>query len=238
MSRFIRTSGRSPLASTRLTSSAGTGSVGERPLDVHPCLVLQPPGVGVGGKVLDQRLAAHQHPQRHLVLDHGKGPRGGHERCVPDVVEAEREEDREREARDELVEAQAHRVPHHVPELVGIEEAHEVAEADPGAAPDAGGDREVPERDLGAVHRHVLEDQEIDEGQGNENVELPDPANCRQTGTPLNHAASALQDANLREPTHRCQLRGGLPCLTCTGRGPRATGVVLSLRQRLVEGAR
>ena len=82
------------------------------------------------------------------------------EEVLADVVERQRQQNWQRKAGDQTVDAQDHRVPDDLPEVVRADEALEVLEPDPWTAGDAVDHVEVAERDLHAVHRPVLEKQQ------------------------------------------------------------------------------
>ena len=76
------------------------------------------------------------------------------------LVEQQGEDDRPREADGDLQEADADRVPQHLVELLGVEQALEVGEPDPRAAEQAAGDGVLLEGDDDAGHRDVAEQHE------------------------------------------------------------------------------
>src|SRR5699024_1105206 len=82
------------------------------------------------------------------------------------------EDDRQRE-QQHLVEAERQGVAQQPPEVEGAEEPFEVLQPGPGAAGDPLVGDEVLERDLHAVHRHVVEDQEEDQRGCGQQVQLP-----------------------------------------------------------------
>ena len=77
------------------------------------------------------------------------------EAAVQGAVERQGQQDRERKPGGQRVQADLQRVAHHAHEVGRVEELLEVLEADPLAAPDPLDRQELPERDLGAVHRDV-----------------------------------------------------------------------------------
>ncbi len=56
------------------------------------------------------------------------------EGAVPQLVEHEREQDGQGKSRDQLVQTYADGVLHQIPELVGLDEAHEVSQSHPRAS--------------------------------------------------------------------------------------------------------
>ena len=158
------------------------GSAHERdPLQSEPVQrVVDHPGV--------QRQEAHDHARHHHGGDEVGSVSGQLHRlpeaAMLDVVQSQREDDRDRERGGDLVGGQPEGIPEHRPELRRLEEAVEVGHADPGAAEDALHGEEIAERDLRPPHRHVLEDQQVDQRQQQQQVQLPVDARVAQQRTP------------------------------------------------------
>ena len=91
----------------------------------------------------------------------------------PHLVDNEGQDDGDREAPQQSVEADEHRILHHPPEGGGLEEPDEPVEAYPGAPGEAQIGIKVPEGDLDAVHRDVLVDNCQRHGNQQQGVELP-----------------------------------------------------------------
>ena len=141
---------------------------------------------------LDQRVhrsvAGRQELQEQPHHHHGGdevGRIGDHLRGLLEarrlrVVDQQRQDDRDGKPRHQGVDGDADGVAHHARELVGAEELDELIEPHPRAAPDPLDGDELAERDLGAVHRQVVEDHEVGDGYGEDQVELPVAADPRQ----------------------------------------------------------
>lgn len=83
------------------------------------------------------------------------------EGTCPDFVESERQDDRQRKPDDQLVEAEAERIPEQIPEIVGIEETLEMIEAHPWAVHDSFAGDKVLKGNLDAVHGRIVKYKEI-----------------------------------------------------------------------------
>ena len=86
-------------------------------------------------------------------------------------VHDQRQQNRHREAGQQVIEAQDQRVAHERGKVVAVEEVVEPLHAHPLAARDAVGKVEIAEGDLHAVHRPVMKDEDIQEGGENHQVE-------------------------------------------------------------------
>ena len=170
----------------------------------------------------DHRRHHYRGDEVRRVGDHLHRPLEG---ALADLVERQRQDDRRREAEQQPGEADGKGVLDQPPEARRLEEADELPEPDPGAAPHALNHVEVPERDLRAHHRHVLEDDDVRHRHQHQQVVLPvlenppaDPAGAAPAqGCDRVHVSRHRSESVL---THRP------PAVKhAQHRGPRGTGI-------------
>ena len=161
----------------------------------------------------------------HDAADHHPGDEvrqvaDGLERLLPGdlayLVQEQGEDDRPREADRDLQEADADRVPQHLVELLGVEQALEVGEPDPGAAEQAAGDGVLLEGDDDPGHRDVAKQHEYDQRREQQQQVLAMPVHllekraARASAAPgtlrrdhhlLAHPNSSRRSRNISDPT-------------------------------------
>src|SRR5699024_8885624 len=159
-----------------------------------------------GVRVEEREEHPDHHHRGHEVRRIGEGLREPLEEPAAQLVESEREDDRQREEHH-LIDAEREGVAQQPPEIERAEEPLEVLESRPRAAGDPAGGDEVLERDLHAVHRHIVEDQEEDQRRGGQQVQLPaggeapaQPAPAARGGGPRRLRAGARGGRGGRRP--------------------------------------
>ena len=114
---------------------------------------------------------AHEHDDGDEVRQVGDRLGDLAEAAAGHGVHDQRQQNRHREPGQQIVKAQDERVAHEQAEVVAAEEVAEPLHAHPFAAGDAVREVEVAEGDLHAVHRPVMEDEDIQEGGENHQVQ-------------------------------------------------------------------
>jgi hypothetical protein len=92
---------------------------------------------------------------------------------VFDGIEAEGEDNGDRETRDDGVKGDTQGVPNHPRKHIGIEEFFKIGQTHPGTAPDASKNGVFPEGNLNPQHGNIGKDDDIDGGEKQKKVELP-----------------------------------------------------------------
>ena len=130
---------------------------------------------------VDETARGAQKDAQHAADDHGgdkvrRVQHGLHhalELLEAQLVERQRQDDRHREAPQQAVQADEHRVDDHAAAVGRGEEPLEPFETDPLAAPDAAAGLEIAEGDLDAVHGAVLVHNGDDDRDQQQKIQLP-----------------------------------------------------------------
>ena len=112
------------------------------------------------------------------------------------LIEHQREDDRQRKAQHQAQQAQRERVAHGDREPVGIEEAIEVVQPAPGAAHDAQLHFVRLKRDQNAVHGLVGEEYDVDQRGQQHDVHLPAAQDAQKRFARLAPAAGRGESLN------------------------------------------
>ncbi|MNC22681.1 hypothetical protein D3C75_706880 [compost metagenome] len=95
------------------------------------------------------------------------------ERAIPDLIEGQRQNNRQRKPDRQFIETDAEGVPQQIPEKIGIKKPFKMVKTNPRAARDSFGRHKILKSDLDAVHRAVMKDEEIQQSRSHEQIELP-----------------------------------------------------------------
>ena len=110
-----------------------------------------------------------------------------------DAVHHQRQDDGHGEARQQIVEIQDQRIADDVFKVVGFKKVTEPFETYPRAASDAVGKVEIAECDLDAVHRHIAEDNDVNERRKDHQIQRFVLRCQLQRSFPMRVSGSALR---------------------------------------------
>ena len=126
--------------------------------------------VGRGEKEIDHSGQDNRgYEMRHIDGGLGKAL----EPFAVQLVQHDRQEDRNRETEQQAVEVQQEGVRKHPPAVIAVEEFFEIFQSDPLAAGNAEGGFIVPEGNLYAVHREITEYNEKCQAGQQQHPQLP-----------------------------------------------------------------
>lgn len=126
-----------------------------------------------GTRIEKLQQKSHEHDERYEVRRIRNHLNRVLEAPILHIVETERQNNGKREARQQGIKTDHQRVPQQSPKFVRMKKTFKLRKPYPWTASDAFGYVEFLERNLCAVHRHVLEYNDVEQRQSKQRVQLP-----------------------------------------------------------------
>lgn len=116
---------------------------------------------------------AHQHDQRDEIRRVCNHLDGVLESPVPYIIQSKRQHNGERKTGDQCVQADGERILQQSPEFMRLKETFELGKSYPWTSVDPLRDVELFKRNLRAIHRHILENNDVQQREQKKRIQLP-----------------------------------------------------------------
>lgn len=116
---------------------------------------------------------AHQHDQRDEIRRVCNHLDGILESPVPYIIQSKRQHNGKRKTGDQCVQADGERILQQSPEFMRLKETFELGKSYPRTSVDPLRDVELFKRNLRAVHRHILENNDVQQREQKKGIQLP-----------------------------------------------------------------